>query len=107
MPYPFTRDATGLDLGARVYSSATVVGSPAAASETLVAQITGIDGQLPVSKGVFLSAALNFTVGTNGTAVRVRIRQGTSAGAGTVIADTGAITGGVAATNLLSQDIQG
>lgn len=106
MPYPFTREASGLDFGNRFYTSSAIVGSPAAASETLVAQITGIDGQLPVSKGVLLSAALSFTVGTNGTAIRVRIRQGTTAGAGTVIADTGAITGGVAAANLMSQDIQ-
>jgi len=107
MPYPFIRDAAGLDLGARVYSSSTIVGSPAGASETLVAQITGIDGQLPVSKGVFLSAGVNFTVGTNGTAIRVRIRTGTTAGAGTVVADTGAVTGGVTAANLLAQDVQG
>ena len=106
MPYPIVQDAAGIDLGSRFYTSSTVVGSPAGASETLVAQITGIDTQLPASKGTFLSAALSFTVGTNGTAVRVRIRQGTTAGAGTVVADTGALTGGIAAANLVSQDIQ-
>ena len=106
MPYGFVQSANTLDLGPRFYSSSTIVGSPAAAAETLVAQITGIDGQLSVSVGVFLSAALSFTVGTSGTAIRVRIRQGTTAGAGTVVADTGALTGGVAAANLLSQDIQ-
>lgn len=106
MPYGFIQSANTLDLGPRFYTSSTIVGSPSAATETLVAQITGIDGQLSVSVGVFLSAALSFTVGTSGTAIRIRIRQGTTAGAGTVIADTGALTGGVAATNLLSQDIQ-
>src|SRR6516162_1415090 len=106
MPYGFTASSQKLDMLPRFYTSSTIVGSPALAAETLVAQITGIDGQLSVSVGVFLSAALSFTVGTSGTAIRVRIRQGTTAGAGTVIADTGALTGGVAAGNLLSQDIQ-
>jgi len=94
MPYGFTASSQKLDMLPRFYTSSTIVGSPALAAETLVAQITGIDGQL------------SFTVGTSGTAIRVRIRQGTTAGAGTVIADTGALTGGVAAGNLLSQDIQ-
>lgn len=107
MPYGFVQSANTLDLGPRVISSSTVVGSPGAATEAVVCQIVGIDNQLSVSVGVFLSAVISFTVGTSGTAVRVRIRQGTTAGAGTVIADTGALTGGVAAGNLLSQDIQG
>src|SRR5690348_4697804 len=107
MPYPIRTGSEGLNLAPRVLSSSTVVGSPAAASETIVCQITGIDGNLPVMAGVFLSGAVSFTVGTSGAAVRVRIRTGTTAGAGTVIADTGALTGGVAAGNLLSQDIQG
>lgn len=106
MPYGFLQSANTLDLSPRFYTSSTIVGSPSAATETLVAQIVGIDGQLNIATGVFLSAALSFTVGTSGTAVRVRIRQGVTAGAGTVVADTGALTGGVAATNLLSQDIQ-
>jgi hypothetical protein len=106
MPYGFIQSANTLDLSPRFYTSSTIVGSPALAAETLVAQITGIDGQLSIAVGVWLSAALSFTVGTSGTAIRVRIRQGTTAGAGTVVADTGALTGGVAATNLLSQDIQ-
>jgi len=89
MPYGFTASSQKLDMLPRFYTSSTIVGSPALAAETLVAQITGIDGQLSVSVGVFLSAALSFTVGTSGTAIRVRIRQGTTAGAGTVIADTG------------------
>lgn len=107
MPYGFIQSANTLDLGPRVISSNAIVGSPALAAETIVAQIVGIDGQLSVSVGVFLSAALSFTVGATGTAIRVRIRQGAAVGAGTVVADTGAITGGVAAAALLSQDIQG
>lgn len=107
MPYGFIQSANTLDLGPRVASSSTIVGSPALAAETIVCQITGLDGQLSVSAGVFLSGVISFTVGTSGTAIRLRIRQGTTVGAGTVIADTGALTGGVAAANLLSQNLQG
>ena len=107
MPYQFESSAHIMDWGPRFFTTATVVGSPAAATETIVAQITGIDSFLGVSKGVYLSGDASFTVGTSGTAVRLRIRQGTTAGSGTVISDTGALTGGVAAGNLLSQDIQG
>ena len=107
MPYPIRTGAQGLDLSSRVLSSSTVVGSPALAAETVVCSVTGIDGNLPVMAGVFLSGVVSFTVGTSGTAIRVRIRTGTTAGSGTVIADTGAVTGGVAAAGLISQDIQG
>lgn len=107
MPYPIQRDAKETDLSGRVASSSAIVGSPAAAAETVVCQITGIDNQLAVMAGVFLSGVVSFTVGTSGTAIRVRIRTGVTAGAGTVVADTGAITGGVTAANLLSQDLQG
>ena len=107
MPYQFEYGAHIIDFGPRFFTSSTIVGSPAAATETIVCQITGIDSFLGVSKGVFLSGVISFTVGTSGTAVRVRIRQGTTAGAGTVVADSGALTGGVAAAALLSQDLQG
>ena len=106
-PVPITRSSDALDLTPRIYQSSTVVGSPAAATETIVCQITGIRGDIPLGVGVFLSGVVSFTVGTSGTAIRVRIRQGTTAGSGTVVADTGAITGGVAAAALLSQDLQG
>lgn len=107
MPYPFTTTDRGTDKSPRSYQSSTIVGSPSANAETVVCQITGIDGQLPVAAFVFLSGVVSFTVGTSGASIRLRIRTGTAAGAGTVIADTGAVTGGVSATNLLSQDLQG
>jgi hypothetical protein len=107
MPYPIRQGAEGIDLSKRVLSSSTVAASPAAAAETVVATVTGIDANLPVMVGVFLSGVVSFTVGTAGTAIRVRIRTGVTAGAGTVVADTGAVTGGVSATGLISQDIQG
>lgn len=102
-----TRSSKGLDLSIRAVSSSTVQASPATNAETVVCQITGLASDIPVMSGVFLSGVASLTVGTSGTAVTVRIRTGTTAGAGTVVATTGALTGGVAAGNLLSQDLQG
>jgi hypothetical protein len=107
MPYGFIQSANTLDLSPRIGTSSTVVGSPAAAAETVVCQIVGLDGQLSAALGVFLSGVASFTVGTTGTAITLRIRTGITAGAGTVVASSGAITGGIAATNLVSQDLQG
>lgn len=92
-------------MSSRFSQSATIVGSPALAAETIVCQIPALNGSVPVATGVQLSGVVSFTVGTSGTAVRVRIRQTNVAGS--VIADSGALTGGVAAANLLSQDLQG
>lgn len=107
MPQPIRQSTADHDMSARVSASSAVVASPSAAAETLVCQIPALSGDAGTQLGVFLSGVVSFTVGTSGTAIRVRIRQGSTAGAGTVVADTGAITGGVSATNLLSQDIQG
>lgn len=106
-PVPIRESAAGIDLSPRFYSSSAIVGSPSAATEVIVCQIAVISQDPPVISGIWLSGVVSFTVGTSGSAIRVRIRQGTTAGSGTVVADTGAITGGVAATNLLSQDLQG
>jgi hypothetical protein len=94
------------DLSPRMVSSNTVVGSPATNAETVVCQITGLNTGLTVVSGIFLSGGASLTVGTSGTALTFRIRTGTSAGAGTVICTTGALTGGIAAGNLVSQDCQ-
>jgi hypothetical protein len=106
MTYPINVNSRFVDLSARMASSSTLVGSPATNAETVVCQITGLDTQLFCVAGVFLSGVASFTVGTSGTAVTVRIRTGTTAGSGTVVGTTGALTGGVAAANLLSQDLQ-
>lgn len=102
-----TRSSKGLDLSIRCPSSSTVVASPATNAETVVCQITGLAADIPVMQGVFLSGVASLTVGTSGTAITVRIRTGTTAGSGTVVATSGAITGGISAGNLVSQDIQG
>ena len=107
MPYGFNVTDRYTDQSPRVAASTTVVASPAAASETVICQITGLDGQLSAQSGVLLVGTAAFTVGTSGTAVRLRIRTGTTAGAGTTIFDSGACTGGVAAGNLLCLMVQG
>jgi hypothetical protein len=104
---PIKWSGTNIDLSKRVVQSSAVVGSPALAAETIVCTLPALDASVPFSTGVFLSGVVSFTVGTSGTAITVRIRQGAVAGSGTVVASTGAITGGVAAGNLLSQDLQG
>lgn len=106
MPLPIKQDSQFLDLSKRIQTYSTVDASPAAASETVIATLT-LTGfaDTAVISGIKLSGWAAFTVGTNGTAVRLRIRQ-TSVG-GTVKADTGALTGGIAAANLVAQDVEG
>jgi hypothetical protein len=105
MADPITVTGSHLDLSARVQSSSTVVGSPALAAETIVCQIPALSATAATTLGVFVSGVASFTVGTSGTAATLRIRQTNVAGS--VIATTGALTGGVSAGNLLSQDLQG
>jgi hypothetical protein len=84
--------------------STTIVASPAAAAETTVAQIK-VGSVADPTSALDLSGWVAFTVGTNGTAVRLRIRNGSITG--TVVADSGALTGGIAAAALVAQDVEG
>lgn len=102
-----SRSSKQVDFSPRFATSSTLVASPATNAETVVCQVTGIPTDTPVMSGVFLSGDASLTVGTSGTAVTYRIRTGTTAGSGTVVASTGALTGGISAGNLISQDIQG
>jgi hypothetical protein len=104
MPRPINEAADALDLSPRFFRSAVVVASPAAAAETIIAQSAAI-GDVAVMQGVRLGGWAAFTVGTTGTAARLRLRQTNVAG--TVIADTGAVTGGIAAANLVTLDVEG
>lgn len=97
----------GVDLGPRMGGNNTVVGSPAAAAETVVASVPAIADAVVTSKGVFLNFCVSYTVGTSGTAVTYRIRQGTTAGSGTVVYTSGAITSGITAANLVVESING
>lgn len=96
--------ARGVDLSSRIVASTTVSASPAAAAETTIATIT-VPGNLTIVTGVILFGFAAFTVGTSGTATRLRIRQTSTAGA--TIADTGATTGGIAAAALVDMNVSG
>ena len=102
---PITRTAVQLDLSSRILITTTVVASPAAAAETIIAQTAPV-GNLTVVSGVDLTGWAAYTVGTSGTAVRFRIRQ--TDVVGTVKADTGALTGSQhGAAILTADDVEG
>jgi hypothetical protein len=104
MPVPLTQAAASLDLSQRAAATTTVVGSPAAAAETIIAQLT-LNTDETIVSGVMLRGFAAFTVGTNGTAVTLRLRRTNVSG--TVVATTGALTGGIAAANLVAETILG
>lgn len=96
----------GIDQTPRNIIYNTVDASPAAGTETVIATLTIPSfGQLAVVSGIVLSGWAAFTVGTSGVSARLRIRQTNVSG--TVKADTGALTGGIAAGNLVAQDVEG
>jgi hypothetical protein len=84
--------------------STAIVGSPAAAAETIVCQVGGLNTDGP-TQSIYLEGWMAFTVGTTGTAVTLRLRQTGLAGA--VVVTSGALTGGIAAANLVALGIQG
>lgn len=81
---PFQQSAAVLDLTPRVFSTASVVGSPAAATETIVASLT-INQPIQVVRGVLLAASVALTVGASGSGVNLKIRR-TDASGQTVMA---------------------
>jgi len=104
MPDPIIYNSAELDLSQRFKRTTAIVASPVDATETIIASLTIAD-DLAIMQGVFLEGWAAFVVGTNGTAARLRIRQTNVAG--TVKADTDALTGGVAAAGKLAQDVLG
>ena len=104
---PVTLNGIGVDLSARVKQSATVIGSPAAAAETVIATTPAFGNDVAFQLGVFITCELAYTLGTSASACTVKIRQGTGT-SGTVIYSTGAMTGGHnTATQLVSDSAQG
>lgn len=101
---PITTSAERIDLTQRVAVSTTVAASPSAAAETVIAQLT-LTGDVAILRSVILRGWAAFTVGTSGTAVRLRIRKTNVSG--TVVGDSGALTGGVAAAGLLVESVAG
>jgi hypothetical protein len=101
---PLEVTAASIDLSGRVAETKTVVGSPAAAAETIIAQLT-VDTNLAIQSAILLRGFAAFTVGTNGTAVTLKIRRTDTSGA--TVATTGALTGGITAANLVAETILG
>ncbi len=98
---PIQQNARALDLSPRFVFSTVVVASPAAAAETIIASVT-LPENIAVATGIDLTGWAAYTVGTNGTAVQLRLRQ-TSA-AGTLVAASGALTGSQHGAAILSAD---
>lgn len=93
-----------MDFSSRIAHSSVVAASPSAATETTIASVT-IPGDIAVVTGVYLVGWAAFTVGASGTAANMRIRRTDTSG--TIVAATGATTGGIAAGNLVDQNVNG
>jgi hypothetical protein len=106
-PQTIQVSGAGVDLSPRFLANNTVVASPATAAETVVASLGPFTGALVVASGVFVFAQVSLTVGTSGTSARYRIRQGTTAGSGTVVYDSGVCGAGITATASLVENIVG
>ena len=105
-PNPIAVSGTGVDLSTRVQTTTGITGSPSAATETVIATLTLANFTLlAVQTGIDLSGWAAFTVGTSGTACTLRLRQTNVSG--TVVATSGALTGGIAAAALVAQDVEG
>lgn len=103
---PIVRSAVGVDMSSRVVDTTTVAASPSANAETIIATLTNpVFNTLAVVQRVYLQGWCAFTVGTSGTACTLKIRQTNVSG--TTIVSTGAVTGGIAATNLVTLDANG
>ena len=63
----------------RVVASSTVIASPAAGAETIVAQVDGIATR-PGGSPVLLRGYVNLIIGTGGTLVYLTLRRGTTTG---------------------------
>lgn len=105
---PITQNSVGLDLTARMQLTTTVAASPAGASETIIATLTLNPGPAACSiqSGIMLNGWAAYTLGSTPTSCQLRIRQTNVAG--TVVADTGAMTGGHnTAGFLVADDVNG
>jgi hypothetical protein len=89
VPDPIRQGAASLDLSERVFRTATVAASPAAAAETTIATLN-IAQDLAIMEGVLLVAHFAWTVGTAGVSGAVRIRRDSITG--TVVKASGAKT---------------
>jgi hypothetical protein len=106
MPQPIRYDSTSFDLSKRFQIYKTVDASPSGSAETVVATLTlSTFSDISVVSGIKVSGWAAFTVAGSGTAVTMKIRQTNVSGS--TIVTSGALTGGVAAGNLIAQDVEG
>ena len=102
---PIRITSSGVDLSDRFAASTTVVASPAAAAETIIASLT-LGANLSTKLGVLLTGWAAYTVGTSGSAVTLKVRQ--TSVSGTTIVSSGALTGSQHGAGILSaDDVQG
>jgi hypothetical protein len=104
MPVAISTTSPEIDLSQRAGATTTVVASPALAAETIIASLT-LNTDEAIVSGIMLRGFAAFTVGTSGSAATLRIRRTNVSG--TVVATTGALTGGIAAGNLVAETILG
>ncbi len=97
---PFQQSAAVLDLTPRVYTTASVVASPALAAETIIASLT-INQDIQVVRGVLLFGWAALTVGAAGVSVNLKVRR--TDASGQTVAATGLVT--VTAADLISPHI--
>jgi hypothetical protein len=81
--------AEAINLSGRFFHSTTIVGSPAASTETIVCSVT-IANDVAVTKAIYLIGFVAYTVGTNGVSVALTIKQ--TDASGTAKGATGALT---------------
>jgi hypothetical protein len=100
---PIDQSAVGVDLSPRIQLTTSITGSPAAAAETIIATLNLVNfGNFSVVTGVDLTGWAAYTVGTNGAAVQFRIRQTNVAGS--IVGNSGALTGSQHGAAILSAD---
>jgi len=101
-PIPIQVGGAQVDLSPRYYYTETVVASPSAATETIIATLT-IDQDIALVEAVRLAGYAAFTVGTSGVSANLRIRR--TDVSGTIVKASGAVT--VVAGNLYAPAIVG
>lgn len=95
VPDPIQTSAALIDLSKRFRGTTTVVGSPAAGAETIIASLT-LNDAIQVISNIKLFGWVAFTAGTNGISATLRVRK--TDASGTIVGASGAVT--VVATSL-------
>src|SRR5512142_380770 len=102
MPPSIQLSSASLDMSERTGATTTVVASPAAAAETIIASLT-LPTDVAIERGVTLIGFAAYLIGAAGTAARLRLRETDIAG--NVVGDTGAMN--VTAADLRSTTLLG